>query len=274
MKRITMFMAAIALGLVCMDNAEAQNLRTIESQIMSLESRIKELEAKLAEKNGPAAPPAQVAVAPKPPITAPPATESYVIRDGDSIGGIARKFGLPRQALLDANNMAEGQPIYIGESLKIPVKPDHGKTMVAGTGTVHTVKTGDTLSGISRRYGTTIAAIKKRNGLNSDVIGTGQELIIPGKENAVVEPEGNTATVSAGGKFQYENPLLRTDETYGYYAVEKGDNLYALARDFFTTMKELQRLNKMGNSTIIHPGEEMIVPTSKYNNYHQNMAQN
>ena len=62
-------------------------------------------------------------------------------------------------------------------------------------------------------------------------------------------------------------------ETYGYYTVAKGDNLYALARDFFTNMPELQRLNRLGNSTVIHPGDELIVPTKKYNDYHNNMAQ-
>ena len=57
--------------------------------------------------------------------------------------------------------------------------------------------------------------------------------------------------------------------TYGFYTVAKGDNLYALARDFFTTMAELQRINNLGSSTTIFPGNDLIVPTSKYNAYHQ-----
>jgi LysM repeat protein len=51
--------------------------------------------------------------------------------------------------------------------------------------------------------------------------------------------------------------------------VNKGDNLYALARDFFTTMSELQRINRLGASTTIFPGNEIIVPTAKYNAYHK-----
>ncbi len=49
----------------------------------------------------------------------------------------------------------------------------------------------------------------------------------------------------------------------------KNDNLYAIARDFFTTMAELQRINNMGSSTVIKPGDDIIVPTSKYNAYHK-----
>ena len=128
------------------------------------------------------------------------------------------------------------------------------------------------MSGISRKYNTTITAIKQANGLSSDVIGTGQKLTIPG---AAAAGQGTTnQTVSTDGQYQYDNPLLNPNETYGYYAVQRGDNLYALARDFFTTMKELQRLNGLGNSTVIHPGAEMIVPTSKYNDYHGNVASN
>ncbi|MDP4582869.1 MAG: LysM peptidoglycan-binding domain-containing protein, partial [Verrucomicrobiales bacterium] len=54
-----------------------------------------------------------------------------------------------------------------------------------------------------------------------------------------------------------------------YYTVNNGDNLYALARDFFTTMSELQRINRLGASTTIFPGNEIIVPTAKYNAYHK-----
>ena len=33
-------------------------------------------------------------------------------------------------------------------------------------------------------------------------------------------------------------------------------------------MAELQRLNRLGSSTLIYPGNELIVPTTKYNEYH------
>ncbi|MGD9748707.1 MAG: LysM peptidoglycan-binding domain-containing protein, partial [Verrucomicrobiales bacterium] len=64
-----------------------------------------------------------------------------------------------------------------------------------------------------------------------------------------------------------------TKETYGVYMVQKGDTLYSLATDFFTTQAEIQRLNKMGSSTALAPGKELVVPTAKYMATH-NLANN
>jgi LysM repeat protein len=131
----------------------------------------------------------------------------------------------------------------------------------------HTVAKGDTLTSLAKRYGTTVESLKSANGLRNDTISLGQTLKLPSakagsNQNTAKAPEQN-------GEFQYDNPLLKGSETYGYYTVEKGDNLYALARDFFTTMSELQRINKLGSSTVIRPGDELIVPTAKYNAYHK-----
>jgi len=291
MKRITTFILTLIAVLSSVVKTEAQNLRVIESRILSVEERLSELERKLAEKTGNATVPVvtrePLGTEPKVPVIAPPETQTYVIREGDSLGGIARTFGVPRQALLDANKMTEGQPIYIGETLVIPSEPTQNEPTTQ-SGPVHVVAAGETLSRIARKYNTTISAIKQENKLNSDVIGTGQKLVIPGSQGAPSTPvipgqqadvkiDAETVTPQAAtdsGKFHYDNPLLLTDETYGYYAVQKGDNLYALARDFFTTMQEIQRLNQLGTSTIIRPGTELVVPTSKYNDFHQTVVQN
>lgn len=47
------------------------------------------------------------------------ASQTYVIQDGDTLGKIATKFGASK-ALLEANRLSEGQPIYIGETLMVP----------------------------------------------------------------------------------------------------------------------------------------------------------
>lgn len=47
-------------------------------------------------------------------------TVIYRIKDGDTLGKIAASFGIERSALLSANRLSEGQPIYIGENLQIP----------------------------------------------------------------------------------------------------------------------------------------------------------
>lgn len=217
-----------------------------------------------------------------------------MIQDGDTLGSIAKKHGVERSELLTANRLSEGQPIYIGETLLIPgstvvenkkdestkvaekSKPADAnqKSVVVGetktpqangSEKFHTVKKGDTLTSIARTHKTDVATLKKTNGLKSDVISLGQKLKLP-VAGTVAQTE--TAPAPQGASYEYDNPLLKSDETYGYYTVRKGDNLYALARDFFSSMSELQRLNRLGSSTLIYPGDELIVPTSKYNAYH------
>lgn len=178
---------------------------------------------------------------------------------------------VPTGHAADANKPApvKQDSIVVGETKK---------TAPAST-KLHTVAKGDTLTSLSKKYGTSVESLKTANGLRTDAISLGQSLKIPtvkATEQASTTTT-TTTTVSAPqpskpaqtSSFQYDNPLLKQDEAYGYYTVVKNDNLYAIARDFFTTMAELQRINNMGSSTVIKPGDDIIVPTSKYNAYHK-----
>lgn len=61
------------------------------------------------------------------------------------------------------------------------------EALAAGAG-IHTVKRGDTLSGIAQRYGTSVSALKRSNNLRSDLIKIGQKLIIPAQAAANFDP--------------------------------------------------------------------------------------
>ncbi len=320
MNRIATTITALAAPVFLASTVQADEalLEQINSRLMAIEDRLSALEgepevgsssyasyseaATLEATNSGSqipAPPIPEATAPAVEETKAPvqrASSTYVIKDGDTLGSIARSHEIERAELLKANRLSEGQPIYIGETLLIPgtepleanstsqvakvetpePAPAKEKSIVVGEtqdGSAYVVASGDTLTSIARKNGTTVAAIKKANSLASDVIGLGQKLTIPAAGSAPA-PETKTEVASADTgssedvSYEYDNELLNKEETYGYYTVRKGDNLYALARDFFTTMAELQRLNRLGSSTLIYPGNELIVPTGKYNNYH------
>jgi LysM repeat protein len=255
------------------------------------------------ETPAPQAAPSAPATAPSAPAPVGPG-QTYVIQDGDTLGKIASKFGVERKSLLEANRLSEGQPIYIGETLMIPGSaaapapapaPDSSTNVAGATPpapakqesvvvgetkksapvatTTHKVAKGDTLTSLAKKYNTAVESLKSANGLRTDAISLGQSLKIPSSKGAAATVSNTVpAPAPKGGQsaaFEYDNPLLNKSETYGYYTVASGDNLYALARDFFTTMSELQRINNLGSSTIIRPGDEIIVPTSKYNAYHK-----
>lgn len=83
-------------------------------------------------------------------------TTTYTVKSGDTLSGIASKFGTTYQKLAEINGIADPNKIYIGQVLKI------NSTSSSKT---YTVKSGDTLSEIAQKYGTTVNAIANKNGI-------------------------------------------------------------------------------------------------------------
>jgi LysM repeat protein len=113
------------------------------------------------------------------------ANVTYIVKSGDSLGAVAKQFGVTSSAIMQANNIADPSRIYIGQRLIIPgaaATPGASATASATAGTVYVVKPGDSLSKIAVKYGVTVSAIVKANNLkNSNVIYSGQKLTIPPK---------------------------------------------------------------------------------------------
>jgi murein DD-endopeptidase MepM/ murein hydrolase activator NlpD len=113
----------------------------------------------------------------------------YVVKDGDSLSGIAAKFGVTMNTILWANDIKDPKTIHTGTSLIIlPV-----------SGIEHTVAKGETLNGIAAKYGADADDIASFNGLGADAtVTTGQKLIIPGGElsssASVSKPSSSTSS--------------------------------------------------------------------------------
>ncbi|WP_206796612.1 LysM peptidoglycan-binding domain-containing protein [Amycolatopsis sp. MtRt-6] len=109
---------------------------------------------------------------PAPPAPPAPAEENYTVRSGDTLSGIAARFGTTVAALAALNGIANPNLIYAGQKLRIRGTPPSDRR--------YQIKPGDTLSGIARRFGTTVAALAARNGIaDPNRIYAGQWLDIP-----------------------------------------------------------------------------------------------
>ena len=95
------------------------------------------------------------------------------MRPGDSLWLIARRYGTTVEAIKSLNGLAS-DALDVGWVLRIP-------TAQSGDYGEYTVRAGDTLWVIARRFGTTVEAIKSLNGLTSDLLSIGQVLRIPGR---------------------------------------------------------------------------------------------
>ena len=137
----------------------------------------------------------------KPP--APPERErktkvvKYKVKQGDTVAAISKRFGVSSKSLMAANGMKSEGQLTTGKVLKIPVKTKEKGTAVASgkkgkpkkaaaepAVVKHTVKKGETLTQIAKRYGTTPGAIQKMNHLQTTQLKSGQVLKIrnPGAE--------------------------------------------------------------------------------------------
>lgn len=97
-------------------------------------------------------------------------TATYVVQAGDTLWLIAQRYGTTVDAIKRLNGLS-GDLINIGQVLKIP-------SSQAESYIEYTVRSGDTLWQLSRRYNTTVDSIKKANGLAGDLLNIGQVLKI------------------------------------------------------------------------------------------------
>ncbi|OCA88973.1 peptidoglycan endopeptidase [Pseudobacillus wudalianchiensis] len=146
--------------------------------------------------SGQAKQPAPAPAAPKPssPVTKPAASGVYTVQSGDSLSRIAQKYQMSLTELKQLNNLTS-DAIFVGQKLKISgqpappapapttPKPSSPVTNPSATGT-YTVKSGDSLSLIAKRYNMSLAELKRLNNLTSDSIFVGQKLKVTGGETS------------------------------------------------------------------------------------------
>lgn len=99
---------------------------------------------------------------------------------------------------------------------------------------VYTVKSGDSLWSIAKKFNTTVDDLKKANNLTSNSLSIGQKLVIPGQKEST---------------------------SNNVYTVQKGDSLYSIAKKFGTTVAEIQKLNNL-TTTALDVNDELKIPTS------------
>ncbi|QDK70520.1 LysM peptidoglycan-binding domain-containing protein [Lactococcus protaetiae] len=134
-----------------------------------------------------------------------------------------------------------------------------GNTTTPTTNTptqTYTVKAGDTLWGISQRYGISVTQIQSLNKLKSDVIYIGQKLVLSGNSsnnNTSSKPSTTTPTTPV--------TPAKPNGTNTTIKVKSGDTLWALANRYKTSVAQLKTWNRLSSDTI-YIGQNLIVGSS------------
>ena len=148
----------------------------------------------------------------------------YIVKSGDTLYSIAKKYGLTVDELKKMNNLSSNtlsinQKLLVGNDMNTDDNYD-----------VYVVKSGDTLWGIASKYNTSVDKIKDINNLNSNNLSIGQKLLVPGNN-------------------------LGTKK----YIVKSGDTLYKIAQNNGTTVTELINLNNL-KTTNLSIGQVLYIP--------------
>ncbi len=118
-----------------------------------------------------------------PGIPIPPGSCLYIVRPGDTLGSIARRFNTTVWALAQSNRIPNVNIIYVGQHLNVPgcttVQPPEPPKPPQQV-RIHVVRAGETLSQIAKKYGLTTSFLAHFNGIrNPNLIFVGQRLKIP-----------------------------------------------------------------------------------------------
>jgi membrane-bound lytic murein transglycosylase D len=206
------------------------------------------------------------------------------VAKGESMGSIARRYGVSVSAIARFNKITDPNRIYVGMELVIPMLgqlPPH----VAEPVTQHTVSRGENLSGIAHRYGVETTQLVAWNDLSDpDALRPGMVLEVRGgkAERRVALTytvrKGDTLSEIAS-EHRVETPALMSwndiedprsiqvgqvlqiyTSARGWrsYTVKAGDNLGAIARRHGVSVSDIQGWNSL-DSTVIHPGQTLRI---------------
>ena len=98
---------------------------------------------------------------------------NYIVKAGDTLYSIAKKFGISASQLSSINNLT-GNTIRVGQILTIPNQNTNETTYI--------VKAGDTLYGISNQFGVSVTELASLNNMIGKTLKVGDVLKIPTKE--------------------------------------------------------------------------------------------
>ena len=185
--------------------------------------------------------------------------QSYEIKRGDTLAGIAARYRSSVPALKHINKL-RGNTIHQGDTLRVPVPQQalrhytlsvEGRRLRGlkdsgdGNKFVYTIKRGDTLWDIGRKYGVTVKQLTGWNGISA------RKILRPGQKlNLWFADDGKTAVAGTGAP-PSKDPF--------HYTVKRGDSLSKIAKKFSVTLKQLLAWNNLRKNDTIYPNQKITV---------------
>ncbi|WP_229087085.1 LysM peptidoglycan-binding domain-containing protein [Curtobacterium sp. GD1] len=195
------------------------------------------------------------AVSTKAPTTAVPT--NYTVRQGDTVSGIAARYGLSAQEVLVRNGLGWNTIIHPGQTLHLSSTPavSTASATTSATGSYH-VKQGDTVSGIASRVGVSTTALLSANKLSQ------RSVIYPGQTLRVPTAGATAAPVAAVTSAPASTSGSASSARAGSVRIGTGDTIASIAASHGVTVSALLSANGLTYTSTIYAGKTLVLPSS------------
>src|SRR3972149_6637255 len=201
------------------------------------------------------------------------AAKRYVVKKGDNLGNLAKRFRVSIQSMKKTNSLRTDR-LNVGDALIIPDSTNDQANVIASKDLEknenelevnksnlpsfslrYIVKKEDTLSGIANRFGISVEKIKHVNGLTDNGLKTGMILTIP--ESWHKDLDNMISLHPADIELKEVSPYK-----YREYVVKNGDSLTSIAGGFGISLTDLKNANGL-SSDKVRIGMKLIIPDSQ-----------
>ncbi|MDD5014903.1 MAG: LysM peptidoglycan-binding domain-containing protein [Atribacterota bacterium] len=191
----------------------------------------------------------------------------HMVKKGETLWSIAQKYNLSLDLILSMNNLTNPELISIGQEIKIPLQKNTvvetniiNRTVIDKKNnkinsninqpedaepTFYTVKAGDNLWNISRKYGVAVAVITDMNNLED------KDLLLPGQKIEIPAIGGGVSNSN-----QKQEPTIIT------YTVVKGDNLWSISQRYDVKMSSIISINNLKEISQLSIGQKLNLPVT------------
>jgi serine-type D-Ala-D-Ala endopeptidase (penicillin-binding protein 7) len=189
---------------------------------------------------------------------------THVVQRGENLSSISKRYGTTVAAVQRVNGLRgtfirAGQRLSISTGTGATAASSRAAASAAATAAAdrepvtHVVRRGENLSSISKRYGTTVAAVQRTNGLRGTAIRAGQRLLIAA---------GTAATPAASSVATSATSAAVPERESVTHVVRPGENLSSISKQYGITVAAVQRANGL-RGTVIRPGQRLAVFTTQ-----------
>ncbi len=187
------------------------------------------------------------------------ATTNYKVKAGDTLIGIANSVGVSPTELAAVNsNFGAKARLQRGQTIKVPASKELVDRQLNDKEVSYKVKSGDTLTGVAKRYNIGLSDLATANNLttNSNLI-LGRTITIPASGSAAVASSTTQSSSSSASTASSNGKKLGNTENY---KVQSGDGLIALARQFGVSVEDLAATNNLATNAQLQRGQTLKVP--------------